>query len=88
MAYSINKVNKIGGQSLYGNAPQVLTYKNDAGDTVSATGFFNSLAHEVYAGDIIKVVNYNSGVPYDVVDYLVTSVSAGVVAITLITDLS
>jgi hypothetical protein len=88
MAFNINKVNKIGGQALYGNAPQILTYANSAGDTVTATGFFNSLVGQVTTGDIIKVVNYVSGVPDDVVDYLVTSVISGVVAITLITDLS
>lgn len=81
MAFSKLKLNKIGGQSLKGSAPQVFAYDNAAGDTVTSAGFFNSVADLLAPGDIIRVVNYTSNKPSGLVDYVVASITAGVVVI-------
>lgn len=81
MAISMDKLNKIGGQSLKGNAPQMFTYDNAAGDTVTAAGFFNKFAPLLCVGDIIMVVNYTSSAPSGAVTYVVKSIVSGVVTI-------
>lgn len=81
MALSMDKLNKIGGQSLKGNAPQVFTYDNGAGDTVTAAGFFNKFAPLLGVGDLIIVVNYSSSKPATAVIYTVASIEAGVVTV-------
>ena len=82
MAYSKDNLSIIGGQALKGYAPQVLTYANKSGDDVTASGYFNSAAQIVSAGDVIKVVAYTTGTPSGAADYVVTSVSGGTVSIT------
>lgn len=82
MALSKLKLNKIGGQSLRGGAPQVFTYDNGAGDTVTSAGFFNAFAPLLAVGDLIIVVNYSSSVPATAVIYTVSAISsAGVVTV-------
>ena len=81
MAFSKLKLNKIGGQSLKGNAPQVFAYDNAAGDTVTASNFFNPVADLLSVGDIFRVVNYTGTAASGLVDYVVASISAGVVTI-------
>lgn len=81
MAFSKLKLNKIGGMALKGNAPQVFTYDNAAGDTVTADNFFNSVADLLSVGDIIRVVNYTGTAASGLVDYVVASITAGVVVI-------
>ena len=81
MAFSKLKLNKIGGMALKGNAPQVFTYDNKAGDTVTADNFFNPVADLLAVGDIIRVVNYTSTAASGLVDYVVASITAGVVVI-------
>ena len=81
MAYSKDNINKIGGTSLKGNAPQVFTYANKSGDTVTADGYFNAAAGIMAPGDIINVVAYASGAPSGVAVYYVKTVAAGVVTV-------
>lgn len=82
MALSKDKLNKIGGQSLKGNAAQVFTYLNSAGDTVTAAGYFNGMADLLGVGDLILVINYSSSKPATCVVYTVSEISsAGVVTV-------
>lgn len=81
MALTKANLNKIGGQSLKGNAAQVFTYLNAAGDTVTAAGYFNAFAPLLGVGDLIIVINYSSSVPATAVIYTVASISSGVVTV-------
>lgn len=81
MAYDKGNLNKIGGTSLKGNAPQVFTYANKAGDTVTAANFFDPAAGLMAPGDIIRVVAFSGSTPSGVADYYVTAVADGAVTV-------
>jgi len=81
MAFTLTKLNPIGGQSKRGSAPQVWAYDNLAGDTVTGTDFFGDVWDKLTVGDILDVVNYTTAVPSTVVRYMVTVVAASSVTI-------
>jgi len=62
MAYSIDGLSPIGGQSMKGNAPQIWSYQtSDTIATVNSSGYFNSLDGVLAVGDLIYCVTSTGG---------------------------
>lgn len=77
MAFSSVGFNPIGGQSKAGNAPQMWSYTTtDSAATVDTSGYFNSMASLLKAGDIIYRVTTSSGAVSTAGWHVVMSVSA------------
>ena len=56
MAYSVEGLQPIGGQSKAGNAPQMWSYTSaDAIATVNTSGYFNDAADLLKVGDLMYV---------------------------------
>ncbi len=56
MAYSVDGLQPIGGQSKAGNAPQMWSYTSaDAIATVNTSGYFNDAADLLKVGDLMYV---------------------------------
>lgn len=56
MAFALTNFQPAGGQSRAGNAPQIFTYRTaDTLATVDTSGYFNSVAYNLKAGDLIHV---------------------------------
>lgn len=61
MAYSVDGLQPIGGQSKAGNAPQMWSYTSaDAIATVNTSGYFNSAADLLKVGDLMYVYDSNT----------------------------
>lgn len=61
MAYSVDGLQPIGGQSKAGNAPQMWSYTSaDAIATVNTSGYFNDAADLLKVGDLMYVRDSNT----------------------------
>lgn len=70
----------IGGLARRGDAPRVFSYKTtDAGTAVAASGYFNEMAEQLDAGDIILVSTMASGAATACDLLAVAAITAGVV---------
>jgi len=74
----ITKLNPVGGQSKRGVAPAKWIYGNNAGDDVTALGYFNKEYSKLSVGDIIEVMNYapDGITPIGTTKYFVTASSS------------
>ena len=62
MAFSINGLNPIGGNSRAGTAPQVWSYTStDAGNTIRVAGYFNSAVDLLKVGDLMYIYHTTGG---------------------------
>jgi len=81
MAFNLNKLGTVGNQSRRASSPSQWTYKNNNGDDVLSVDFFNDASDRFSAGDIVTIIDYDSGVVFSRTTYLVVSVIGGVVSI-------
>jgi len=87
MAFILENLNPVGGQSRRGKSSQIWSYWTlDATATVDTTGYFNNAADLLSVGDIIHRVSWTTAVGTGTIStygtHIVNSISAGVVDVT------
>jgi len=87
MAFILENLNPVGGQSRRGKSSQIWSYWTlDATATVDTAGYFNNAADLLSVGDIIYRVSWTTAVGTGTIStygtHIVNSISAGVVDVT------
>lgn len=87
MAFILENLNPVGGQSRRGKSSQIWSYWTlDPTATVDTTGYFNNAADILSVGDIIHRVSWTTAVGTGTIStygtHIVNSISAGVVDVT------
>ena len=87
MAFILENLNPVGGQSRRGKSSQIWSYWTlDATATVDTTGYFNNAADLLSVGDIINRVSWTTAVGTGTIStygtHIVNLISAGVVDVT------